>query len=63
MSDELLAFVRAQRDAAIAVAEGHRAVVVPRAPRGATEHDIEMGYRIMAAHVRRVMDEAGPRNG
>lgn len=44
----LLTFVRAQRDAAIAAAEGHEHVVVPLAPETVHDVDLEMGHRLHA---------------
>lgn len=43
----LLAFVRAQRDAAVAVAEGHRDVVLPLAPDDLHDSDLEAGVRLL----------------
>jgi hypothetical protein len=60
---DLIAYLRAQRDAAVAIAEGHDHVVVPQIPvprfedweRGltVTDLDIEMSGRILRLAERR----------
>ena len=50
----LLAFVRAQRDAAIAAAEGNRDVVAPPAPEYVDDFDLEQGDRLLAVLGRRL---------
>ena len=49
----LLAFVRAQRDAAIASTEGNRDVVAPLAPEYVDDFDLEQGHRLLAVLERR----------
>lgn len=51
---DLLAFVRAQRDAAIAAAEGHEHVVAPLSPAYVDEADLEVGHRLLVVLEKRL---------